>query len=186
MEMEEDRRTKISKSLSYILRHRPDSIGIVIGKDGWVDVKSLIEKAATKGKFVFDLDELKEVVETCVKQRFSFSDDFSSIKANQGHTVDVEIKFKEIAAPPILYHGTVDKFMDSIKKKGLIPGNRHHVHLSKDEVTAIDVGKRRGYPVILEINSRKMQDDSFKFYISDNGVFLTDIVPPEYITIQKK
>lgn len=182
--MDKDRHTKISKSLSYWLRHRPEAIGITIKKNGWVDVKELLEKA--KKEITFDFNELKEVVQNCEKQRFSLSEDFCEIKANQGHSIDVKIKFKEITAPPVLYHGTVDKFMDSIKKKGLIPGNRHHVHLSKDIETATSVGSRRGHPVILEINSNKMQDEGFKFFISDNGVYLTDIVPPKYINIQKK
>lgn len=182
--MEESRRTKISKSLSYWLRHRPEVIGIEIKKDGWVDVKDLLEKA--QKELTFDFNELKEVVDTCDKQRFLLSEDFCEIKANQGHSVDVKIKFREIAAPPVLYHGTVDKFMESIKKKGLIPGNRHHVHLSKDIQTATNVGSRRGHPVILEIDAMKMQDEGFKFYISDNGVYLTEIVPPKYFIVQKK
>lgn len=182
--MEEEKRAKISKFLSYTLRHAPEKIGIKLSKDGWTDVKELIEKS--KHKILFDFNELKEVVKTCDKQRFALSDDMCSIKCNQGHSVKVEIKFKEIAAPPVLYHGTVDKFMESINKKGLTPQKRHHVHLSKDVKTAIIVGGRRGVPVILEINSMKMQDDGYKFYISDNGVYLVDNVPSKYITIQKK
>lgn len=182
--MDKDRKTKISKSLSYWLRHRPEAIGITIGKDGWVGVLELIEKA--KKEIVFDFNELKEVVQTCDKQRFSLSKDFCEIRANQGHSIDVKIKFKEISAPPVLYHGTVNKFMESINKNGLTPQKRHHVHLSKDVKTATIVGSRRGEAIILEINSMKMQDDGFKFYISDNGVYLSDNVPSKYITIHKK
>lgn len=177
--MENSRREKISKSLSYWLRHRPEKIGIVIGKDGWTDVKELLEKA--QKEIIFDLEELKEVVASCDKQRFAFSEDFSSIKANQGHSVKVELDFKEIAAPPVLYHGTVKQFIESIKKSGLIPGKRHHVHLSKDTETATKVGKRRGEPIVLKIDAQKMQNDGFRFYISDNGVYLTDVVPKRYI-----
>lgn len=179
--MDKDRQTKISKALSYWLRHRPESIGITIGKDGWVSVIELLEKA--KKEIVFDFNELKEVVQSCEKQRFSLSEDFCEIRASQGHTIKVKIKFKEITAPPVLYHGTVDKFIESINKSGLTPQKRHHVHLSKDIKTASVVGGRRGVPVILEINSMKMQDEGYKFYISDNGVYLIDLVPSKYIKI---
>jgi len=177
--MDKDKHKKISKSLSYWLRHRPESIGITLEKDGWTNVNELIEKA--KSEIEFSLDDLKEVVKNCDKQRFKLSDDFSKIRANQGHSVDVKINFKEITAPPVLYHGTVGQFIDSIKKKGLIPGKRHHVHLSKDIETATKVGERRGKPIILEIDAKAMQDDWVKFYISDNGVYLTDFVPKKYI-----
>jgi putative RNA 2'-phosphotransferase len=181
--MEDEKRKKLSKSLSYWLRHRPEQIGIEIEKDGWTDVQTLLEKGQIPDKGIeFTLEDLKEVVANCDKQRFSFSEDFSKIKANQGHSIEVDIKFHEIVAPPILYHGTVGKFMDSIMKKGLIPGSRHHVHLSKDKETAEKVGARRGTPVVLKINSYKMQDDGYRFYISDNGVYLTDFVPPKYIS----
>jgi len=177
--MEEERRSKLSKFLSYTLRHAPEKIGIKLNDGGWADVKELIEKS--KHKIMFDFNELKEVVKTCDKQRFTLSDDMCNIKCNQGHTVKVKLNFKEIAAPPILFHGTVDKFIEEIKKKGLLPMKRHHVHLSKDEETAIKVGSRRGKPVILKIDAQKMQDAGFKFFISDNGVYLTDSVPKRYI-----
>lgn len=180
--MENSKRIKISKSLSYWLRHRPESIGITLEDDGWTDVKELMEKA--QNELVFDLDELKEVVRNCDKQRFTLSEDETKIRAAQGHSVDIKIDFVEIAAPPVLYHGTVDKFIESIKKKGLISGNRHHVHLSKDIETANKVGQRRGQSIILKIDAQKMQDVGFKFYVSDNGVYLTDYVPSRYITFQ--
>lgn len=177
--MDKNKEIKISKALSYWLRHRPEKIGIKLEKDGWVDVQELLEKSKSELEFTFE--ELQEVVKNNDKQRFSFSEDMKKIRANQGHSTDVKIDFKEIAAPPVLFHGTVNQFIDSIKKKGLIPGNRHHVHLSKDKETAEKVGSRRGTPVILNIDAMKMQDDGFKFYISENGVYLTDTVPPKYI-----
>lgn len=177
--MEEERRIKISKSLSYWLRHRPEVIGITLNDGGWVDVKELIEKA--QKEVSFDFNELKEVVKSCDKQRFSFSDDFCSIRASQGHSIKVKLEFKEVAAPPVLYHGTAEKFIESIQKKGLIPGKRHHVHLSKDIETASKVGQRHGKLVILTIDTIKMQDAGFRFYISDNGVYLTESVPKKYI-----
>jgi putative RNA 2'-phosphotransferase len=177
--MEEEKRKKISKSLSYWLRHRPESIGIKLSDGGWTDVKELMEKA--KKEIAFDFNELKEVVQTCDKQRFSFSEDFCSIRASQGHSVKVKLDFKEIAAPPVLYHGTAEQFLESIQKKGLVPGKRHHVHLSKDIETASKVGQRHGKLVILTIDTIKMQDAGFIFYISDNGVYLTESVPKKYI-----
>ena len=179
--MEKSRQEKISKFLSYILRHRPEKIGIKLDKEGWVDVKELIEKS--KNEIVFDFNELKYVVQHCDKQRFSLSGDLCEIRACQGHSADVEIKFKEIAAPPILYHGTVNQFLESIQKKGLLPMNRKMVHLSKDEETAKKVGERRGKPIILKINAMKMQDEGYKFYISDNGVYLTEFVPKKHIIL---
>jgi len=167
--MEKDRHKKISKSLSYWLRHRPENIGIELDKNGWTSIDTLIENA--KKEVEFTREELNEVVANCDKQRFSISDDGLRIKANQGHSTDVKLTFKEIAAPPVLYHGTVQQFIDSIMKSGLKPMKRHHVHLSKDVETATNVGSRRGKPVILKINAMKMQDDGFKFYISDNGVY---------------
>lgn len=177
--MEQEKHKKISKNLSYWLRHKPEKIGITLDKEGWTDVAELIEKA--KAEIEFNIEELKEVVAESDKQRFALSEDGTKIRANQGHSVDVKIKFKEIAAPPVLYHGTVGQFMDSINKKGLIPGKRHHVHLSKDKETAEKVGSRRGTAIILKIDSMKMQDDGFRFYISENGVYLTDFVPSKYI-----
>ena len=179
--MEKDRHKKISKSLCYWLRHRPENIGIELDKNGWTSIDTLIENA--KKEVEFTREELNEVVANCDKQRFSISDDGLRIKANQGHSTDVKLTFKEIAAPPVLYHGTVQQFIDSIMKSGLKPMKRHHVHLSKDVETATNVGSRRGKPVILKINAMKMQDDGFKFYISDNGVYLTDIVPKKYISL---
>jgi putative RNA 2'-phosphotransferase len=181
--MEDKQIMNLSKSLSYWLRHRPDSIGITLSKEGWTDVQELIEKA--KDEVTITFEDIQEVVDKCDKQRFALSEDLTQIRANQGHNKDVDVKitFKEITAPPVLYHGTVDKFMDSINKKGLIPMNRHHVHLSKDVETASKVGSRRGKPVILVINSQKMQDEGFRFFISENGVYLTETVPPKYIDI---
>lgn len=178
--MDKDRHQKISKSVSFWLRHKPEKIGLTLNKGGWADVKELIEKAQVE--IAFDFNDLKEVVKNCDKQRFSFSEDFCSIRANQGHTVKVDIAFKEIVAPPVLYHGTVEQFVESIKKKGLLPMKRHHVHLSKDIETATKVGARRGKPVILSIDAKTMQDYGYRFFISENGVYLTDSVPKRYIT----
>jgi putative RNA 2'-phosphotransferase len=177
--MNEERKKKISKNLSYWLRHNPGDIGIELGDDGWVDVKELLDKS--KAKLVFDFNELKEVVQTNDKQRFSLSEDFCSIRANQGHTTDVNIKFNEVVPPSILYHGTPDHAVPSIMKEGISKMKRHHVHLSPDKDTASIVGSRRGKFTILEIEAMRMRADGHKFYISDNGVYLVDEVPSKYI-----
>ena len=178
--MLEEKKKKLSKSLSYWLRHHPEDIGITVTKEGWVNVKELMEKASRK--LLFDFNELKEVVQTNDKKRFMFSEDFCEIRANQGHSIDVEIKFKEVVPPAILYHGTPNKNVESILKNGLNKGSRHHVHLSVDEITAAKVGARRGDFTILKIEALRMRADKHKIYISENGVYLVDEVPSKYIS----
>ncbi|HSG31940.1 MAG TPA: RNA 2'-phosphotransferase [Thermodesulfobacteriota bacterium] len=170
---------KISKFLSYVLRHNPESIGLNLSEDGWADVKELIEKA--KHKIVFDFNELKQVVKNNDKQRFALSDDFCEIRANQGHSTDVKVEFEEVKPPAILYHGAPNKVVGSIMKTGLKKMKRHHVHLSPDEKTAAVVGSRRGEFTILEIEAMRMRADGHKIYISNNGVYLVDEVPVKYI-----
>ena len=177
--MSSERLTKISKSLSCWLRHKPEQIGIRIENDGWVDVKELLAKASSK--ILFDFNELKQVVQSDDKKRYSFSEDFCMIRANQGHSVEVDIKFEEVIPPTILYHGTPNKNVESILKSGLNKGNRQYVHLSPDEKTAAVVGARRGEFTILKIEALKMRADKIKIYISENGVYLVDEVPKEYI-----
>lgn len=182
--MNEERKKKISKNLSYWLRHHPEDIGITLGKDGWVEIRELLEKASSK--LLFDFNELKEVVKTNDKQRFSMSEDLCSIRANQGHSIDVEIKFEEVIPPPILYHGAPVGVIPNIMKDGLNKMKRHHVHLSVDKDTAAKVGSRRGKFEILEIEAMRMRADGYKIYISDNGVYLVDEVPVKYIKFNKK
>lgn len=180
--MDKDKEKKISKQLSYWLRHHPEDIGISIAKNGWVDVKELLEKS--KSKLLFDFNELKSVVQNNDKQRFSFNEDFCLIKANQGHTTDVEIKFDEVVPPAILYHGTSVGFVDLIMKEGLKKMSRHHCHLSKDIETSKKVANRRGGEnVILRVEAMRMRADGYKIYISDNGVYLVDEVPLKYISV---
>lgn len=169
-----------SKFLSKHLRHSPEAIGLVLEFGGWVRVTDLIEACQHYG-FPIDLATLREVVDNCEKQRFSFNEDETKIRANQGHSTQVEMDFKEVVPPNKLYHGTVDKFMDAIMAEGLKKMKRHHVHLSKDLDTATKVGSRRGTPVILEVDAGAMHAVGYKFYISANGVWLTDTVPVFYI-----
>jgi len=183
--MEKNKEKKISKALSYWLRHNPDDIEISLDINGWTNVDELIEKSNIE----FDLDDLKHVVENSNKQRFSLNkrhvlkgDDKYFIRANQGHSVEgVELELEEAVPPQILFHGAPVGVIDTIIKEGLKKMNRHHVHLSPDEATAANVGSRRGAFEILEVEAMRMRADGLKIYISDNGVYLTDNVPAEYI-----
>lgn len=170
----------ISKFLSKHLRHSPEDLGLVLEYGGWVKITDLIEACQHYG-FPVSLTELREVVENCPKQRFSFNEDVTKIRANQGHSTEVEMDFKQDVPPNKLYHGTVGKFMDNIMAEGLKKMKRHHVHLSKDVETATKVGSRRGKPVILEVDAAAMHAVGYKFFISANGVWLTDEVPAFYI-----
>lgn len=176
----EKENTKLSKLLSYILRHKPGEYGMELDANGWVNVDELISKLnAHKVNISFEM--LQHIVNTNSKKRFAFSDDLSKIRASQGHSVEVELGFTEQEPPAILYHGTVEKFLTSILKNGLKKMNRHHVHLSGDKTTAIKVGERRGEPVILEIKASEMFSAGYKFYLSANGVWLTNHVPATFI-----
>lgn len=177
--MKPEQLIKISRNLSKWLRHKPEDIGITIGDGGWVEISDLIAKA--KPKFEITLEDIKTVVKDNDKQRFSLSEDFKKIKANQGHSFKVKIDFEKVVPPVILYHGTVEDFIPSIMKTGLTKQRRHHVHLSANIDTAKKVGSRRGKPVILEVDCKSMLKDGFQFYKSENGVYLIDEVPPKYL-----
>lgn len=170
----------ISKFLSLVLRHKPEEIGVTMDANGWVDVDDLIEKC-NSNNVKLDFEVLEEVVITSDKQRFAFNDDYTKIRANQGHSVNVDLQFEAKEPLEFLYHGTVQKFIDSIKSNGIQKVQRLHVHLSKDLDTAIKVGSRRGKPVILKISALKMHQDGYAFYLSKNGVWLCDEVPAKYI-----
>lgn len=171
-----------SKFLSLILRHKPEEIGITLDRNGWADVAELIEKISIKDPS-FDTGILIDIVETDKKGRYSFNDNRTKIRANQGHSIKVDVELQEIIPPKFLYHGTATRFLESIKESGLIGNGRLYVHLSDDMDTAVNVGKRHGKPTILIIDTQKMIKDGYKFYISDNGVYLTERVPYKYITL---
>jgi putative RNA 2'-phosphotransferase len=174
--------TKTSKFLNYILRHKPDAVGIELDSSGWVDVHELLKAANTFGRNI-SRSELEEVVFTNDKQRFALSPDGRRIRANQGHSIqNIELELKPVDPPEALYHGTVSKFMDSIREAGIQKMNRQHVHLSATIETAITVGSRRGKPIVLFVNAGKMSKDGYKFYLSANGVWLTDTVPWKYVS----
>jgi putative RNA 2'-phosphotransferase len=175
------RAVKLSKYLAKYLRHAPQEIGLTLGPGGWLPVDDLLA-AAEKNGFPITYDELVECVETNDKQRFAFDVSGELIRANQGHSVEVDLQLEEREPPETLYHGTVERFLPSILEEGLVRGKRHHVHLSKDVETARKVGSRRGNPVILTVDAGRMQRDGRKFYRSANGVWLTNSVPPAYLT----
>jgi putative RNA 2'-phosphotransferase len=178
----QDRMVKVSKFLSLVLRHQPDRIGLKLDPAGWVSVEELLEACQSHG-FALTKSELGAVVAGSDKQRFSFSDDRLQIRANQGHSVKVDLGYQPTAPPEELYHGTVERFLISILDGGLSQGKRHHVHLSADLDTAQKVGARRGIPVILRVMSGRMHRDGYLFFRSENGVWLTDKVPPEYLEV---
>jgi putative RNA 2'-phosphotransferase len=175
------RAVKVSKYLAKYLCHAPHELGLELQPGGWVPVDDLLA-AAEKNGFPISYDELVECVETNDKQRFAFDVSGELIRANQGHSVEVDLQLEEREPPEFLYHGTVERFLPSILEEGLIRGKRHHVHLSKDVETARKVGSRRGKPVILQVDAGRMHWDGRKFLLSANGVWLTDSVAPAYLT----
>jgi len=178
--MDENKIIRISKFLSLVLRHHPGKIGIHLDTAGWTSVDGLL-KGMAGAKFDVSLDDLRTVVAENNKKRFSLNDDETMIRASQGHSVKVEFEYAPTAPPDMLYHGTVERFLVSIRSQGLKPKNRHHVHLSVDMETARTVGVRRGKPVILGIDAERMSNEGHLFYLSDNGVWLTSLVPAGFI-----
>ena len=179
--MNEIEKKKISKFLSLILRHQPENIDLKLDENGWANVEELREKSAKKN-MCFTLDELDEVVETNNKKRFAFNEDKTMIRASQGHSIDIDLALEAQQPPDFLYHGTAETNISSILNKGIEKRNRQHVHLSADKETATRVGMRHGKPVILTIRSGKMYEDGLSFYLSANGVWLTDFVDAKYIS----
>lgn len=175
-----DKLTKQSKFLSYVLRHAPESIGITLDTGGWIDVEGFLQAAAENGTTITRA-RLEEIVATNSKKRFEFSDDGQHIRARQGHSIDVDLQLEATTPPAVLYHGTATRFLDPIREQGLIKGNRHHVHLSADVVTATAVGQRHGKPIVLTVNAAKLHATGATFYVTNNGVWLTDSVPSEYL-----
>ncbi len=178
-------RTRASKFLSLVLRHDPARIGLTLDAQGWADVDDLLQKA-NAASVPLTREELHEIVRTSDKQRFAISTDEihsgTHIRANQGHSIPVDLALEPVAPPDVLYHGTVARFLPSICREGLHRGQRHHVHLSADRETASRVGKRRGEPVVLTVAAGRMQTDGYVFYCSNNGVWLVDHVPSIYVS----
>jgi|SRR5581483_4192479 len=175
------RLTRISKYLSKYLRHTPQELGLTLQPGGWVPVDELLDAARSHG-FPISYEELVACIEANGKQRFGFDESGERVRANQGHSVAVDLYLEEKEPPEMLYHGTVERFLPSILEGGLARGKRHHVHLSKDVETARRVGARRGEPVLLRVDAGRMYRDGHTFFLSTNGVWLTDAVPPNYLT----
>ena len=170
---------KISKFISLVLRHKPSVINTTLTDDGYCDVDVLIKGIKEKFNIDFTLQDLERIVAEDNKQRYSFKG--SMIRANQGHSINVNLGLKEKIPNDILFHGSALKIKDKIYEEGIKKQSRQYVHLSSDVDTAVKVAVRHGEPIVLTINTKAMYNDGYKFYLSENGVWLTDYVPPEYI-----
>ena len=170
---------KISRFISLILRHKPETIGITLDEHGWANVEELI--AGVNKKYPIDMQILEKIVNDDDKNRYSFNGDKTMIRANQGHSIPVDVELKKLNPPDILYHGTGEKYVESIERQGLIRKNRLYVHLSNDIEIAKKVGKRHGKPVIYEIDCKKMIEDGIEFFKSENNVWLVESVPVKYL-----
>jgi putative RNA 2'-phosphotransferase len=179
----EEKYIKISKFMSFVLRHKPELIGIALDNEGWVNLDDFIHKINKHKNFHLTKETIHIIVKNDEKQRYSLSYDGSMIRANQGHSVHVDLKLQPEMPPVLLYHGTVENKIKSIEKEGLLPMSRNFVHLSSDIQTAENVGKRRGLPIILTIQAQKMHNEGYNFYLSENKIWLTKKVPVEYITL---
>lgn len=171
-----------SKFLSLVLRHQPEVIGLTLDANGWADIDELMTLANLKGKRL-TRELIEQVVADNDKQRFIISEDGKRMRANQGHSVQIDLALAPQVPPELLYHGTATRFVESVRQQGLLHRERQHVHLSLDRATALNVGTRHGKPIILEVAAKRMHEAGFLFYISANGVWLTDHVPPAYVAI---
>lgn len=172
--------TSLSKFISLVLRHKPETIGLILDENGWAETTTLIDRMNRRGVKI-TLELLEHVVATNSKKRFSFNEDKTKIRASQGHSINIDLQLSPVKPPAILYHGTGERSIASILQNGLQKRNRQHVHLSADIKTAIDVGKRHGKPVVLIVDAATMHAEGLEFYLSANGVWLTDNVPSEYL-----
>lgn len=170
---------KLGRFLSLVLRHDPAAAGISLDEHGWADVKELLAGVNRTGRKI-DMDTLERIVRENSKQRYSFNEDHSKIRANQGHSVSVDVELKETQPPQYLYHGTASRFLPSIQREGIRKMSRQYVHLSGDFETAMAVGKRHGSPVVITIDAAAMAGDGVTFYRSENGVWLCEHVEPKY------
>jgi putative RNA 2'-phosphotransferase len=180
MSMTDERIVRVSKYLSKHLRHQPERIGLTLEAGGWVRVDELLA-ACARNQMRVSRDELVEVVDRNDKKRFSFDGAGERIRANQGHSIEVDLELAPVMPPDVLYHGTGHRTVETIRREGLKKMNRHHVHLSADLETATRVGARHGRPVVFIVDAKAMQAAGHTFYRSDNGVYLTDEVPPSFL-----
>ncbi len=181
-QLDKNKKKKISKHLSYVLRHKPEAIGLTLDIAGWAEIDELIAKSSE----ISNRDQITQVVTENDKQRFIISVDGKRIRANQGHSISIDLGLQPSDPPDHLYHGTATSFLDIILEQGLKKMNRQHVHLSANLETAIKVGSRHGKVVILKLDIDSMKRDGIDFFVSENGVWLTDRVPPQYLSITEK
>ena len=177
-----DAHKKKSKFLSLVLRHEPSVAGVTLDEAGWVPVAELLAGCRQAGVAITD-EELTEIVRTSDKQRFALSEDGTRIRANQGHSVDVELGYEPAEPPGVLWHGTAERYLAPIREQGLIKGARHHVHLSETAETASAVGRRHGKLVLLQVDAGRMHGDGYAFFKTPNGVWLVDRVPVQYLAL---
>lgn len=178
--MNEKQSKRISKFLSLILRHKPDSVGVQLDANGWTDIDTLLQKMNQAGTQI-DREVLDYVVTTNNKKRFAFSPCKTRIRANQGHSLEVDLAYHPASPPDSLYHGAPEQVLPLIRESGLKKMQRHHVHMNAAADPCVHVAARYGKPVVLEIDSKQMQADGYEFFVSDNQVWLTDHVPPQYL-----
>jgi putative RNA 2'-phosphotransferase len=180
MDLSNNNLIHISKFLSLVLRHKPETVGMTFEKGGWLKVDDLIQGAKEAG-VELDKELLRAVVEHSERKRFSFSEDGLKIRANYGHSIPIDLAIEAVEPPEFLFHGTAVRFIEAIRKEGIVPQGRQYVHLSPDEQTAGEVGRRHGVPIVFTIQSRLMHENGFKLYPTDSGIWLTETVPPEFI-----
>ena len=173
---------RLGRYISLALRHDPAAAGVSMDENGWVGVDELLAGMAAHGHPI-DLETLERIVRENNKSRYSFSDDHRRIRANQGHSLDVDIQLTVRTPPPLLYHGTAERFLGSIRDHGITRQQRQHVHLSADTQTALTVGRRHGSPLVLAVDAAAMARDGHQFWLSENGVWLCDEVPWRYVTV---
>ena len=171
---------KLGRFISLILRHHPEQIGITLDSEGWADTQALLDGINASGRRI-DMETLERIVRENNKQRYSFNGDKSKIRANQGHSIPVEVGMQVMTPPDRLYHGTATRFLDSIKRDGIKKMSRLYVHLTKDVETAVSIGKRHGKPVVLVIDTKAMHKDGYTFRLSDNGVWQSEDIPWRYV-----
>ena len=170
---------RLGRFLSLVLRHNPQAAGIELDGHGWADVNELLSGVRHTGRRI-DKETLERIVRENNKRRYSFNEDHTRIRANQGHSILVDVELKEAEPPAYLYHGTAARFLDAIRREGIRKMTRQYVHLSGDYATAVDVGRRHGQPAVITVDAGAMVRDGIRFYLSENGVWLCEEVPPVY------
>ena len=178
-----DRDARLGRFISLVLRHDPSAAGVVLDEHGWVDVSALLTGMNARGHRI-DMATLERIVASNNKHRYSFDGDHKRIRANQGHSVPVDVELTPVTPPSVLYHGTAERFLGSIKEQGITRQARQHVHLSADVSTAMAVGKRHGRPIVLRVDAAAMARDGRQFWLSENGVWLCAEVPREYVSVE--